>query len=104
MPEPFGWACGRSWVGFWLQSGQGAPPACAEIEQGRPEIIGDPGSRGSVEGLNKQQLTDSGLLVGSAYRVSSSQSWKVAAAKPGTYAFHCTLHDFMVGSLTVVGI
>ncbi len=68
MPEPFGWDCGRSFVGFSLQSGPGAPPACAEIEQGRPEIIGEPGSRGSGEGLNKQQLTDSGLLVGSAYR------------------------------------
>jgi plastocyanin len=104
LPEPFGWDCGRSFVGFSLQSGPGAPPACAEIEQGRPEIIGDPGTRGSGEGLNLQQLTDSGLLVGSAYRASpSSQFWSVAAARPGTYAFHCTVHDFMVGSLTVGG-
>ena len=104
LPEPFGWDCGKSFVGFSLQGGPGAPPACVEVEQGRPEIIGDPGTRGPGEGLNMQQLTDSGVLVGSAYGVSpSTQSWSVAAAQPGTYAFHCTLHDFMVGSLTVTG-
>lgn len=105
LPEPFGWDCGRSFVSFSLQGGPGAPPACVEIEQGRPEVIGDPGTRGPGEGLNMQQLTDSGLLVGGAYGVSpSSQSWSVAAAQPGTYAYHCTVHDFMVGSLHVTGI
>jgi len=104
LPQPFGWDCGKSFVGFSLQGGPGAPPPCVEIEQGRPEIVADPGTRGPGQGLNRQQLTDSGLLVGSAYGVSpSTQSWSVAAAQPGTYAYHCTVHDFMVGSLTVAG-
>ncbi len=104
LPEPFGWDCGKSYVGFPTQGGPGAPPPCVEIEQGRPEIVGDPGTRGPGQGLNAQQLTDSGFLVGSAYGVSpSTQSWSVAAAQPGRYAYHCTLHDFMVGSLTVTG-
>lgn len=104
LPQPFGWDCGKTYVGFSPQGGPGAPPACAEFEQGRPEIIGDPGTRGPGEALNTQQLTDSGLLAGSAYGVSpSTQSWPVAAAQPGTYPYHCTLHDFMLGSLTVAG-
>ena len=104
LPQPFGWDCGRSYVGFPLQGGAGAPPACVEVEQGRPEIIGDPGTRGPGEGLNQQQLTDSGLLVGSAYGVAPGATWwSVAAAQPGSYPYHCTVHDFMVGSLTVTG-
>ena len=104
LPGPLGWDCGTSYVSFPPQAGPGAPPACAEFENGRPEIIGDPGTRGSGLGLNMHQLTDSGVLVGSAYGVSpATQSWSVAAAQPGSYAYHCTLHDFMLGSLTVTG-
>lgn len=104
LPQPFGWDCGTSFVGFSTQGGPGAPPPCAEIEQGRPEIVADPGTRGPGQGLNRQQLTDSGVLVGSAYGVTpGTEWWSVAAAQPGTYAYHCTLHDFMVGSLTVTG-
>ncbi len=104
LPLPFGWDCRTSFVGFSTEGGPGAPPSCVEIEQGRPEIVGDPGTRGPGQGLNRQQLTDSGLLVGSAYGVTpGAESWSVAAAQPGTYAYHCTLHDFMVGSLTVTG-
>ncbi len=103
LPGRFGWDCGKSYVSFGPQ-GPGAPPACVEIEQGPPEIIGDPGTRGPGEGLNKQQLTDSGLLVGSAYGVTPGATWwSVAAAQPGSYAYHCTVHDFMVGSLSVTG-
>lgn len=103
LPGPFGWDCGTSYVAFGPQ-GPGAPPPCVEIEQGRPEIIGDPGTRGPGEGLNKQQLTDSGFLVGSAYGLTPGATWwSVAAAQPGSYPYHCTLHDFMVGSLTVTG-
>jgi plastocyanin len=105
LPQPFGWDCGTSFVGFSLQGGLGAPPVCVEMEQNRPEIIGDPGTRGPGQGLNPQQLTDSGFLVGSAYGVTpGAESWSVAAAAPGTYQYRCTVHDFMVGLLTVTGI
>lgn len=103
LPGPFGFDCGKTYVAFPAQ-GPGAPPTCVEIEQGRPELIGDPGTRGPGEALNTQQLTDSGLLVGSAYGVTpGATSWSVAAAQPGKYAYHCTVHDFMVGSITVTG-
>jgi plastocyanin len=105
LPEPFGWDCRTSYVGFSVQSGPSPPPPCVEFEQGQPEIIGDPGTRGPGLGLNTQQLTDSGFLVGSAYGVTpGAESWSVAAAAPGTYQYRCTVHDFMVGSLTVTGI
>ena len=49
---------------------------------------------------------DSGVLAGTAYRLAPSvQRWSVAT-KPGTtahgaYTFHCTIHDWMAGTLNV---
>jgi plastocyanin len=103
LPGPFGWDCGKTYVAFG-PAGPGAPPACTEFENGQPEIIGDPGTRGPGQGLNKNQVTDSGLLVGIAYGVNPGAVWwSVAAAQPGTYQYHCTVHDFMVGTIKVTG-
>lgn len=102
LPAPVGWDCGKSYVSI---SNPNAPPAaCTEFENGQPEIVGDPGTRGAGQALNHQQLTDSGLLAGGAYRVSpSAQVWSVAAAQPGHYEYHCTVHDFMRGTIDVAG-
>jgi plastocyanin len=105
LPAPFGWDCGKTYVGFGPNGpGSSPPPPCVEVENGQPEAVGDPGSRGPGQGLNGNQLTDSGLLSGSAYGVNpSAQWWSVAAAQPGTYHYHCTVHDFMQASISVTG-
>ena len=103
LPQPFGWDCGKSYVGI-PPGAAFVPPPCTEFENGQPEIILDPGTRGPGQGLNANQVTDSGVLVGSAYGVNpGAESWSVAAAQPGTYQYHCTVHDFMVGSIRVSG-
>jgi len=103
LPQPFGWDCRTSYVGI-SPGAAFVPPPCTEFENGRPEIILDPGTRGPGQGLNANQLTDSGVLVGSAYGVNpGAESWSVAAAQPGTYQYHCTVHDFMVGTIHVSG-
>jgi len=103
LPGPFGWDCGKAYVAFG-PSGPGAPPPCTEFENGNPEIIGDPGTRGPSQGLNRNGVTDSGMLVGSAYGVTpGTERWSVAAAQPGSYEYHCTVHDFMIGTISVTG-
>ena len=105
LPQPFGWDCGKSYVGIPPSNGPPPPPPpCTEFENGQPEIVLDPGTRGPGQGLNAQQVTDSGVLVGSAYGVNpGAESWSVAAAQPGAYQYHCTVHDFMVGTIRVSG-
>jgi len=104
LPGPFGWDCGETYVAFGPNGPAGGPPPCVEVENGRPEIIGDPGTRGPGQGLNRNQVTDSGFLAGGAYGVTpSAQWWSVAAAQPGSYQYHCTVHDFMVGTIKVNG-
>jgi len=104
LPGPFGWDCGKTYVAFGPNGPGGGPPPCVEVENGQPEIIGDPGTRGPGQGLNRSQVTDSGFLAGGAYGVTpSAQWWSVAAAQPGSYQYHCTVHDFMQGTISVAG-
>lgn len=104
LPQPFGWDCGKSYVGIDPNAPPAPPPTCTEFENTQPEIVLDPGTRGPGQGLNSNQVTDSGVLVGSAYGVNpGAESWSVAAAQPGTYHYHCTVHDFMVGTIGVSG-
>jgi plastocyanin len=87
-------------------------PPCTEFENGPtgnpgPEIIVDPGTRASGTGLNMQQGANSGVLLGADYGPFygnfGASSWSVAAAQPGTYAYQCTIHDWMTGTLQVSG-
>ena len=50
-------------------------------------------------------FVDSGVLAGTGYNVQPTiQRWSVKVADStaaGTYTFHCSVHDFMRGSLVV---
>jgi len=35
--------------------------------------------------------------------LTSGQSYAVTFSKPGTYAFHCSIHNYMTGTIKVTG-
>jgi len=68
--------------------------------------IFDPGNTPSRTALTTPTtFVDSGVLVGTGYNVQPTiQKWSVKvndATAAGTYTFHCSVHDFMRGSLVV---
>jgi plastocyanin len=84
------------------------PDFAPEFEPGEVppfEIVADPGNAASGTLLTSPAtLVDSGVLIGTAYGVPSSQSWSAATGggtASGAYTFHCVIHDFMVGTLRV---
>ena len=98
---PFGFDCNG---GFTVPAG----PPCLETGEFAPEVIGDPGNAASGTQLtNPSTIVDSGVLAGTGYNINPSvQTWTVrtgASTSHAAYHFHCTIHDFMVGSFTVGG-
>lgn len=102
---PFGFDCGGT-------SYSPAPlPTCTEPgEEFGPfptESIGDPGNaRPGTVLTGPTAVVDSGVLAGTGYDlVASVQRWSVATrpstTTPGAYTFHCTIHDWMSGTLNV---
>jgi len=78
----------------------------AETDNEPFELIGDPGTAPPGTLLsNPNAVVDSGLRIGIAYGLEpTSQRWSVrtnASSSTGTYAYQCTVHDFMVGTLTL---
>jgi plastocyanin len=100
--QPFGFDCGTTFS---------PTPTCSETGESWENQGGifDPGTSPSKTLLtNPTALVDSGVLVGTGYEVQpTSQRWSVktraGTTADGTYLFHCTIHDFMRGSLTVTG-
>jgi hypothetical protein len=103
--SPFVFDCGSS----FQNPGPGQP--CMEKGEG-PELIGDPGSGPAGQLLrlptpgSVADIPDAGLLLGAGYNVPGSQNrWAVStsagATMRGLYTFHCTIHDWMHGSLSV---
>jgi len=83
----------------------GPPPPCTENGEG-PELIFDPGTTPSGQPLRTTNaVVDAGVQVGKSYSIPGEpKSWTVktdASTAPGTYTFHCTIHDFMTGQLVV---
>jgi plastocyanin len=83
------------------------PPFGPDMNDGNErEFIGDPGNAAPGTLLtNPTTLVDAGLHLGEAYEVEpSSQRWSVAtggSTAAGTYAYQCTVHDWMQGLLNV---
>ncbi|MGZ4205941.1 MAG: cupredoxin domain-containing protein [Actinomycetota bacterium] len=99
---PFGFDCGSSY-----QPAETGGPPCTEGAEG-VESIADPGNVASGTALTSPTDTfDSGVLVGTGYGVPGSvQQWTLttnSSTASGGYLFHCTVHDFMVGSFGVSG-
>jgi plastocyanin len=102
---PFGFDCGGT-----SYSPEPSPTCTEPGEEFGPfptEFIGDPGNAppGTVL-TSPTAVVDSGVLVGTAYHaVPSVQRWSVATelntTAPGAYTFHCTIHDWMAGTLAV---
>jgi len=107
---------GQRGLAVWLRLREDLqnPGAIAQFTEkgGGPEFIGDPGNAEAGVVLrrptpsNPVSIPDAGLLVGAGYRVAGSlQSWSVATVqgetKSGLYTLHCTIHDWMHGSLSV---
>jgi plastocyanin len=70
------------------------------------EVIGDPGNAAPGTLLTvPSALVDAGLLVGTGYGLQpTSQTWSVRTngqTSRGTFAWQCTVHDFMRGELNV---
>ena len=109
-PAPVGFDCGPVFEPFLflpLPTPPGVP--CPEAYPGSVEVgevILDPGNASPGTSLRAPDvLTDSGVLVGRDYgaRPIASQ-WSIAidaATMPGTYTFHCTIHDWMTQSIIV---
>jgi plastocyanin len=105
LRSPLGADCGASYVP--LNAPPPPFPDCTEFENGQPEIILDPGTTAPGQELNMATGADSGVLVGADYGAFygnlGASSWSVKASQPGSYAFRCTIHDWMTGTLNVSG-
>jgi plastocyanin len=83
-------------------------PSCSEAAEDWENKGGifDPGNAPSRTALKTPTtFVDSGVLVGTGYNVQPTiQKWSVKvndATAAGTYTYHCSVHDFMNGSLVV---
>jgi plastocyanin len=97
-PSPFGFDCASGYVP------PGSPP-CTENGEGM-EFILDPGSTASGQPLTSPTaVVNAGLITGKGYGIPGEPSkWSVltnSSTPTGTYTFHCTLHDFMVGKIVL---
>jgi plastocyanin len=109
LPEPFGFDCGPNppfYLGIPPVPGAPPPAVCIEPGDTQPEVIGDPGNAAPGTRLTTPtQLVDAGVRVGTGYGVKpSSQAWSVTTdshTAAGSYAFQCTVHDWMRGVLQV---
>jgi plastocyanin len=103
-PDPFAFDCGTTFIPT-------TGPPCFEKGDTQPEVIGDPGNAASGTVLTRAKTAgppfiDSGLLFGTGYGVPGTvQRWTLrttaAQTATGGYTWHCSLHDFMHGDLTV---
>lgn len=79
-------------------------PYCGDFppSQAGFELAGDPGSARPGNLSSTNDLVDSGVLVGAHYDLTPSvQDWSANASAPGTFAYQCTIHDWMQATVTV---
>jgi plastocyanin len=79
-------------------------PYCGDFPptQAGFELAGDPGNARPGNLSSPTDLVDSGLLVGAHYNLTPSvQDWSANANAPGSFAYQCTVHDWMQATVTV---
>jgi plastocyanin len=99
---PFGLDCVG---GGYSPFGPGPPSCVPQVEANAPEVIFDPGTTRSGVALKSPATSvDTGVLLGTGYGLNPTPTWSARVTSDtagGTYLFHCTIHDFMVGGFTV---
>ncbi len=106
LPDSFGFDCAQGFVGFsnLMRNPHTMRPPCNEVGE-RPEVIADPGMAPGVTVRNTQQILDSGVMFGANFGISNPKAWSLTTDKTtdvASYQYHCTIHDFMVGTFTVL--
>jgi plastocyanin len=79
-------------------------PYCGDFppSQDNFELAGDPGNARPGNLSSTTDLVDSGVLVGAHYDLTPSvQDWSANASAPGTFAYQCTIHDWMQATVTI---
>jgi plastocyanin len=111
LPPPFMPDCGQ----FGGDDGGPVPtpfgPYCGDLPptQAGFELMADPGNArpGDLSNTNPadpSSVVDSGVLVGADYGLTPSvQDWSAKASSSGTYAYQCTVHDWMRAVVQVTG-
>jgi plastocyanin len=79
-------------------------PPCLEPGDTQPEALADPGTSPPGTVLKAPaDLVDSGVLAGTGYGIHPSvQTWSIRTdqtSQTATYTYHCTVHDFMQGTI-----
>lgn len=94
LPPPFGFDCGGVCQPVPNVFNVPPPPLCLEPGATIPEFISDPGNAPSgTELLLPNQIVNSGLLIGSAYRVSPiARTWTIRTTER-TAKGSCTFFD-----------
>jgi plastocyanin len=109
-PSPVGFDCGPVYEPFVFLPLPGPPGVpCPEADAPSGEIgetILDPGNAAAGTPLRAPNvLIDSGVLIGRDYGARPiANQWSVTIdvlTMPGTYTFHCTIHDWMSQTITV---
>jgi len=73
------------------------PPSPANFE-----LAGDPGNARPGNLSSTTDLVDAGVLVGAHYDLRPSvQDWSANASASGTFAYQCTIHDWMQATVTI---
>jgi plastocyanin len=106
LPQPFMPDCGFTpgTDDIFIPPSPTTPPYCGDFPPSPEnfEFGGDPGRSRPGILASTADVVDSGLLVGAHYGLTPSvQDWSAIASKPGTYAYQCTVHDWMQAAVTV---
>jgi plastocyanin len=81
------------------------PPTSPNFELVFDPGTARPGELSNPNPLDPNSLVDSGVLVGKDYvgLQDPVQDWSANAKAPGTYAYQCTIHDWMRAVVQVTG-
>lgn len=105
LPPPFVPDCGQfGGDDLFLPATATSPPYCGDLPPSPAnfELTADPGTARPGDLIDPAAVVDSGVLVGADYGLTPSvQDWSANAHAAGTFAYQCTIHDWMRATVTV---